>query len=182
MGSELFWDDFEGGNFDAWTTSGGDWSIQSDGTNVLSQGATANALQIVIADGVCAADQSLEARVKVLSFPGQSTSYVAAIFGRVVSMSTHYMLSIGSDGKLVIRKRVNSTSTSAQKIGSDVDLDLTTGTWYTLRFELVGNTLSGYLDGELQITASDSSIVAGSVGLGTTQATAEFDDVLVEVP
>jgi hypothetical protein len=42
--------------------------------------------------------------------------------------------------------------------------------------------LSGYLDGELQITASDSSIVAGSVGLGTTQATAEFDDVLVEVP
>lgn len=181
-GSEIFADDFEDGNLDAWTTSGGDWSIQSDGSNVISQSATANALQIAIADGICAADQSLEVRVKVTSFPGQSTSYVAAIFGRVESASTHYMLAIGSDGKLVMRKRVDSSSTSAQKVGNDVDLDLTTGTWYTLRFELVGNTLSGYLDGALRITATDSSIAAGSVGLGTTQSTAEFDDIYVEVP
>jgi len=39
------------------------------------------------------------------------------------------------------------------------------GRWYTLRFEISGTRLRGYLDGELKVTAEDSELKSGPAGL-----------------
>jgi hypothetical protein len=175
-----FLDDFEGGAA-KWTTTLGTWAVVDDGSKAYEQSVQENKLQIAIANGVCLADQIIEGRVKVVAFKGQSNSYVAALFGRVLSPTTHYLLALGSDGKLALRKRVNSTSTGATAIGTAVALSITPGTWYDVHFEIIGTALKGCV-GAVCVTGTDSSIAAGSVGVGTVNTSARFDDVKVTVP
>jgi hypothetical protein len=175
-----FSDDFEAGPA-KWTTTLGTWAVIDDGTKAYEQSVQENKLQIAIANGVCLADQVIDARVKVVAFKGQSNSYVAALFGRVVSPTTHYLLALGSDGKLALRKRVNSTSTGATAIGTAVALSITAGTWYDVHFEIIGNTLKGCV-GAVCVTGTDASIASGSVGVGTVNTSARFDDVKVATP
>ncbi len=47
--------------------------------------------------------------------------------------------------------------------------------WYELRFEAVGNTLRGYVDGTLAVSAQDSSLGWGMAGPRTGDALARFD-------
>ena len=177
----LFFDDFETAAATKWTTTLGTWAIVDDGSKAYDQSLQENKLQIAIANGACAADQIIDAKVKVVGFKGQSNSYVAALFGRVVSSSTHYLLALGSDDKLVLRKRVNSSSTGATAIGSAVALTVNEGQWYDVHFELVGTSLKGCV-GAVCVTGTDSSIASGSVGVGTVNTSARFDDVRLTAP
>jgi hypothetical protein len=179
--ASLFADDFETGAAAQWTTTLGTWAVIADDSKAYEQSLQENKLQIAIANGVCAADQIIDTRVKVLGFKGQSNSYVAALFGRVVSPSTHYLLALGSDDKLVLRKRVNSTSTGATAIGSAKALVVTEGQWYDVHFEIIGTSLKGCV-GDVCVTGTDSSITSGSVGVGTVNTSARFDDVRVSGP
>jgi hypothetical protein len=176
-----FFDDFESGAVSKWTTTLGTWAIVDDGSKVYEQSLQENKLQIAIANDACIADQVIDAKVKIIGFKGQSNSYVAALFGRVLSPTTHYLLALGSDGKLALRKRVNSTSTGATAIGTAVTTAITTGTWYDVHFEIVGTSLKGCL-GAVCVTGTDSSIASGSVAVGTVNTSARFDDVRVTLP
>jgi len=52
--------------------------------------------------------------------------------------------------------------------------------WQELRVEVVGNHLSGYLDGQLVVEATDDTYPAGQVGLWTkADSVTCFDDVEV---
>jgi hypothetical protein len=179
----LFFDDFEDGAADGWQPGEGSFSVTSDGSFVYRQALVQNRLQFSMVSGSCWADQVVEARVKA-DFNGQSNSYVAALFARALSAQTHYMLVIGGDGKLALRKRVNSTSNSAQILGTAFQPNpkIAEDVWYTLRLEIVGTSLTGYLDGVPRISATDSSIASGGVAVGTLNATAVFDDVRVGAP
>jgi pectate lyase len=53
------------------------------------------------------------------------------------------------------------------------------GQWYTLRFELVGQTLTVYLDGEFIGAALDADFAQGKIGLFTSNKSFLFDDVVV---
>lgn len=178
--SSLFFEDFEA-DASRWKTTLGAWSVVTDGTQVYEQAQQDNKLQIAIADDTCLEDQIIEAKLKVIGFKGQSSSYAAALFGRVIGAGTHYVLALGSDGKLALRKRVNSTSTSATAIGSAKALTIAAGTWYDLRFELVGTSLKGCV-GDVCVTGTDSSIASGGVAVGTVNTSARFDDVRVTAP
>lgn len=177
----LFFDDFETGSAAQWTTTLGTWAIVDDDNKAYEQSAQENKLQIAVASGLCAVDQIIDARIKVVGFKGQSNSYVAALFGRVVSPSTHYLLALGSDNKLVLRKRVNSTSTGATAIGIAKTLTVNEGQWYDVHFEMVGTSLKGCV-GDVCVTGTDSTIAGGSVGLGTVNTSARFDDIRVTAP
>jgi hypothetical protein len=179
-GLDLFFDDFESGSA-KWTTTLGTWALSADGSQAFEQSIQENKLQIAIANGVCAADQVIDAKIKVVAFKGQSNSYAAALFGRALSPSTHYLLALGSDGKLALRKRINSTSTGATAIGSAVTTAITAGQWYDVHFELIGTSLKGCI-GAVCVTGTDSSIASGSVGVGTVNTSARFDDVRVAEP
>lgn len=177
----VFFDDFESGAATKWTTTLGTWAIVDDGSKAYEQSVQENKLQIAIANDACVADQIIDAKVKIIGFKGQSNSYVAALFGRVLSPSTHYLLALGSDGKLALRKRVNSTSTGATAIGTAVTTAITAGTWYDVHFEIVGTSLKGCI-GAVCVTGTDSSIASGSVAVGTVNTSARFDDVRVTSP
>lgn len=178
--ANLFFDDFESG-VSKWTTTLGTWALIADGSQAFEQSVQENKLQIGIANGLCAADQVIDAKLKVVAFKGQSSSYVAALFGRALSPTTHYLLALGSDGKLALRKRINSTSTGASAIGSAVTMSITVGQWYDVHFELIGTSLKGCI-GAVCVTGTDSSIASGSVGVGTVNTSARFDDVRLTTP
>jgi hypothetical protein len=177
----LFSDDFESGQAAQWTPTGGTWAIVADGTQAYEQSLLENKLQISIANDTCFADQIIEARVKVTEFKGQSNSYVAALYGRALSPSTHYLLALGSDKKLILRKRINSTGTSATAISSAIAFTTTPDQWYDVRFEIIGTSLKGCV-GAVCVTGTDSSIASGGVGVGTVNTSARFDDVRVTAP
>ena len=181
----LFFDDFEDGDADGWTTSGGAWSVVTDGTLVYEQSDnSSNTLRAAGVPGACWEDQVVEARVKVTDFGGSSTSYAAALFGRYLGPTTHYLVGIsnGNSGMMFIGKRIESTSSNPQRIAQENSLGIQEGTWYTLRLEIVGSTLRGYLDGTLQVETTDSEITSGGVAVGTSHASARFDEVRVSEP
>lgn len=169
----IFEDDFEMGS-DAWTTEGGEWAVIEDGTQVLAQQSTATGSQlfVAVAGDPSWTDQAVEARVKVVDFLASSTSYFAAIFARYNPDNYYDLVLRSSDGKIAIRKNKST-------LGNPVDVGIQEGVWYTLKLEVIGSTLRGYLDGQLVVTATDGSIPSGRIAVGTTVTVANFDDVKV---
>jgi hypothetical protein len=176
-----FFDDFETSLGSGFTTTRGSWAVIDDGSKVYEQSLLDNELQIAIADGTCFTDQIIEAKLKVVDFGGQSNSYAVALLGRVVSAETHYLLALGSDNKLVLRKRVASASTGATAIGAAKALNVVPGTWYDVRLEIVGTSLMGCV-GDVCVSGTDSSIASGGVALATVNTIARFDDLRASAP
>ena len=175
-GTLLFSDDFETGMAGTWVNAGGTWAIVTDGSKVYAQQATGTGSTLLTSSNGMPTwtNQSVQARVKVLAFGGQGASYFAAIYARY-SNTGYYALTLRSDGRVAIRKG-NST------IGNPAPAGIVAGTWYTVRFDVIGPTLNAYVDGVLKATETDSTIAAGGIALSAVNATAEFDDVKVTAP
>src|SRR5690606_29605662 len=80
-----------------------------------------------------------------------------------------------------IFKVVNGRSTELVDISSTV----TAGSSYQLRVVRSGNEIRAYRNGALVASATDTTFMAGQVGLGTLNDTAVFDNLVVhgtEVP
>jgi pectate lyase len=74
-----------------------------------------------------------------------------------------------------LKKLVGGSSTTL----AATSFTVATGTWYTLRIEVNGATLRGYVNGTLLLTATDGQFSSGNVGGATFFASAEFDDFVV---
>jgi hypothetical protein len=172
----LFFDDFEDGNFTApaWVDAApdlnGKWEIASaDGGKALAQTAAVGDWIIAVSGDYRWTDQLVEAKVKFTSSPGK-----VGIFARMPDTRNYYFLYI--DGtNIVLRKRVNNNSNDIQKIKTAT----VEGTTYTLKLSVIGSQLAGYLDGKMIVSGSDTGIAAGGVGVGSSDCSAEFDDVSV---
>jgi hypothetical protein len=182
---KVFLDDFEDGEItnpswiDADPSLGGMWSVVSDSggdaggsSKVLAQKATASDWIIAVSGDYRWTDQTVEARVKFTSAPGS-----LGIFARLKDLDNYYFLYLDGSN-IVLRKRANNSSTTLLKVKNPT----TQGTWYTLKLSVVGSTLTGYLDDKMLVTAMDSDVAGGGIGVGTNGASAEFDDVNVSVP
>jgi pectate lyase len=117
--------------------------------------------------------QRIEAKVKAVSFNG-SDRFVA-LLGRYGNASNTYQLALRSSNKVQLRKAVNGTWTTL----ATTTFTVSTNRWYTLKFELVGTSLKGYVDGVQKVSATDSSRTTGTVGVSSYYAVGEFDDVKV---
>jgi hypothetical protein len=115
---------------------------------------------------------------------GTSTSGFAQLMVRWQDSKNHYYLAFEGDGDVKIRKYLNGSSST---IGPTADLDLELDKWYTLKLEVSGDTtpvLRASVDGTVVLTVTDTSgspFLAGTCGLGSSKATAQFDDVVVTV-
>ncbi len=169
----LFSDDFEDGNSTGWSTSGGSWSVVTDGTRVYKQSSTsANAYSY---NGNSTwSDYTLQTRVKALSFNG--TGRTVGITARYTSTSNYYYFVLSNANQLQLGKKASSGSA----VLASQTFTVQTGTWYTLKLTVVGNQLQGYVDGVLQLTSTDTSLKTGKAGLLALYASAEFDDVIVD--
>jgi hypothetical protein len=61
-------------------------------------------------------------------------------------------------------------------------LNVTTGTWYTLRLEKVGGKVRVYVNDTLRISHDEPAPYGGQVGLITYKAAADFDDFHAYMP
>jgi hypothetical protein len=180
----LFFDDFEDGDENGWTSTSGTWSIVEDDTTAIEQSQfDGNTLRVASVLNACWGDQIVEARVKVLDFGGNSTSYSANVFARYLDAETYYVLGInsGSNGQLFIGKQVGG---GLERLASEggYGFDDNEDVWFTLRLELIGSSLKAYLNDTLELETTDTQITSGGVAVGTTHASARFDDVRVTGP
>ncbi|WP_333767135.1 hypothetical protein [Streptomyces sp. IBSBF 2435] len=117
--------------------------------------------------------QAVQAAVTPTLFNG-SGEYVA-VLARVQDASNYYALVLRDANKAEIRRVSGGTS----KVLGSVSFTVATGVPYTLRLSAQGSALTGYVNGHSVVGATDSTFGSGRIGLGTSDASADFDNVMV---
>src|SRR5215813_3136525 len=170
--TQLFSDDFEDGNDNGWSKSSGTWSVVTDGSLAYRQSGT-SADSNARTGSSSWTNISIQARVKPIAFNG-ADRYVG-VTTRVVNSNHYYFLALQNGNRLLLGKRAGSSPiTLATK-----SFTFSPGTFFTLRLDANGSTLTGFVNGTQQLTASDSESTAGIIGGATFFASASFDDFLV---
>ncbi|GIF66778.1 hypothetical protein Ais01nite_48130 [Asanoa ishikariensis] len=169
----LFSDDFNDSSADGWSKSGGDWSVVSDGSPTFTQSKTDSELARQFAGSTSWTAYSVQARVKPLAFSG-SNRFVA-LASRSSSATKMYRLALTNAN----RAELQAVDGSSVTVIGSASLTVSTGTWYTLRIDANGSTISGFVNGTRIASGSNSAHSAGRVGLVTVFASARFDDVVV---
>jgi pectate lyase len=168
----LFTDNFEDGNLDGWTRSGGSWSVGTDGSLVAVQSSTSSDARMLAGQSTWT-DYSVQVRAKALSFNG-SDRFVA-VLARAQSATSYYYLTLRSSNTAVLRKLVNGSSTTL----ASIPFTVTTGTFYTLSITVFQNTVRGIVNGTQVGLVTDNQFGTGRAGVATFNASAEFDDIAV---
>ena len=171
--AQLFGDDFEDGNSSGWTTSGGSWSVVTDGSRAYRQAGTSSDARARAGTSTWT-DYAVTARVRPTAFNG-SNRFVA-VLARVQSNTSYYYLALRSNNTVELKKLVGGSSTTLASRAMTV----TAGTWYTLRLEVSGTSLRGTVNNGAALTATDTQFRSGQIGVATFYATASFDDVVVD--
>ncbi|MCG5470726.1 right-handed parallel beta-helix repeat-containing protein [Micromonospora sp. LAH09] len=168
----LFSDDFEDGNATGWTASGGSWAVATDGSRVYRQSGTSSDARS-LAGTASWTDYSVQATVKPTAFNG-SNRFVA-LLARAQSSTSYYYLALRSNNTVELKRLSGGSSTTLDSANTTV----TVGTAYTLRIDVAGNSLKGYVNGTLLTEATDSQFASGRIGVATFNASANFDNVQV---
>lgn len=168
----LFSDDFNDGNRDGWTTSGGTWSVVTDGSGVLRQSGTSSDAR-ARAGTSSWTDYTVTARVKPTAING-SNRFVA-LLARAQSNTSYYYLALRSNNTVELKKLTGGSATTF----ATAPVTFTLNSWYTMSLEVSGNTIRGSVNGGTPLTATDSQFASGQVGVATFNAAAGFDDVVV---
>lgn len=170
----MYSDDFEayatgGVPGGTWVAEGGSWTVASDGTKVASQSGNSGSGSYLSSGYSTWTDYSVQANIK----PG-STSYFNGIAGRYTDQNNFYILFLKS-GNLYLKKKVGGSWTTL----NSVSFSFNTSTWYTLKLELKGTSIKGYVNGIEKISVTDSSLSGGKIAL-RTESSCKFDDVFIE--
>jgi hypothetical protein len=181
----IFSDNFESGA-GKWLTDGpGTAAIASDGSSVYDLSCLTSKVFLAAAGDIGWTTIAVEARIKILSFGGSSSSYYAGLCARVQDANNYYCVTLRSDAKVAIRGDVGGSSSS---IGSSVSSGVATGTWYTVQLQVIGSIITASIDGTPVLpktgdpAITDSSLASGGIGLIVDNADAEFDDVSATTP
>ncbi len=181
----IFSDNFESGT-SKWMTSGpGTATIASDGSSVYDLSCLMSKVFLAAAGDISWSNVIVQARIKILSFNGSSSSYYAGLCARVQDANNYYCVTLRSDAKVAIRGDIAGSSNS---IGSSNSYGVATATWYTVQLEIVGSTITASINGTPVLpktgdpAITDASLTSGGIALIVDNTEAEFDDVTVSVP
>ncbi|MFI5911230.1 right-handed parallel beta-helix repeat-containing protein [Dactylosporangium sp. NPDC051541] len=166
----LFADDFEDGNADGWTRSGGSWTVVTDGTRSLRQSGT-SADARALAGSAAWTDYAVQAKVKPIAYNAHSVGVIA----RAQNTSDYYALVL-TGGQAQLVKRVGGATTTL----ASAPVAVAAGSWATLRLEARGAALRGFVNNAQVTTATDATFARGRLGLAATYASATFDDVTAD--
>jgi pectin methylesterase-like acyl-CoA thioesterase len=171
--SATFYDNFEDGNSKGWTIQKGSWAVKDDGTNKTY--CKTNAAEARTKAGNLAwTNYAVQGKIKVDNFNGSNR---AMLCGRYSDGSNYYAASLSNTngGEVQLRKMFNGKDS----ILKSVTLPLTTATWYTVKLDMNASNLNVYVNDTLKLTATDTSLAAGAIGLVAYNATAQYDDITV---
>jgi hypothetical protein len=189
-GSVLFSDNFENG-LGNWIANGPGTDMtatdatSTDGSTVYDLACPMSKAFLSAAGNVSWTDVVFQAKVKIVSFNGSSSSYYAGICARVADANNYYCVTLRSDTKVAIRGDVGGSSNS---IGNSNSYGVATGVWYTVVLEVVGGTITASINGTPVLPKpgdppiTDSSITHGGIAVIVDNAEAEFDGVSVTTP
>lgn len=169
----LYSHNFDDGQAAGWVKTSGSWSVVQDNGNYVYSQTSSNEGR-TSAGSQAWTDYTVEAQVKIDNFNGTNRTYVA---GRYQDGNNFYAASLynSGGGMLELRKKVSGSSTTL----ATTNYALSTGVWYTVKLILSGTSISMYVNNQLVLTASDSSLTSGAVGLITYKTAAKFDNVIV---
>jgi hypothetical protein len=168
----LISDDFEDANAAGWTTTGGTWIVNMDGSNHVLRQSSFAANALARTGSASLRDYGVYAEVKPQSFNGLPGW--AGVVARGQSTSNYYALVVRPDDTVAITRTVNGTTVTLASKKLTVD----TGTWYNLTLFVSGTKLSGYAN-DVSLSATDGIITTGQPGLVTNWTSASFDTVVV---
>jgi pectate lyase len=173
LAATLFSANFESGSTSDWSKSGGTWSVVTDGSQVFQQSDSGTDRARQFAGSSSWRDYSVAARVKATSFANSGS--VVSLVARASGATTMYRLSLTNANTVRLEFMNGSSLTTLGSLSRTV----ATNTWYTLRIDVSGSTISGFVDGVAVGSGSASAISAGRIGLFTGFAAGRFDDVAV---
>ena len=125
-------------------------------------------------------DQSIEYRFHYNGTSGAGVDPGFKAFARYRSENDLYVGSWRVDGYVQIKKKVCGayTTLAQKKIAGP-----STGAWHRIRFDVKGTSIKLYLDGELTLSATDSTLSWGTAGIRTDAMTGAYlDDWRVQTP
>lgn len=167
-------DDFEDGNANGWSRSGGSWSVTMDGSQSFRQSSFVTKNARVRTGANSWSDYAVEARIKPLKMRPATDGFVA-LLARAQSNDSYYYLALRKNNRIELKKLVDGSSTTL----ASKSLPITSFEWHLVRLELRGSSIKAFVNGALQLSANDSEFGSGNIGLATYYGTAHFDDVTV---
>ncbi|HXU60835.1 MAG TPA: LamG domain-containing protein [Polyangia bacterium] len=183
-GATLLADGFENGTAQ-WLTSGpGTATVKTDGSKVYDLADPMSKVFLAAAGDVAWTNVIVQARVKIVSWAGSSSSDYAGLCARLADADNYTCVTLRGDGKVALREDVAGSSGS---LGSSVTANLTAGTWYKVTLQIAGNSVTASVDDMPVLpksgdTAAAPASASGGIGLVVDNAEAEFDDLKVTVP
>jgi hypothetical protein len=174
----LISDDFEDGNADGWTEQAGNWSVVPEYSSyrVIYSGSSPSTRRSYY-NGASSSnwdDYAIQTRVML-----ESGQY-AMVMARYQDSNHYYFMTVRSNGDVEIKRYASgSTTLGTCSSSSTPSCDIALDTWYTATLEVDGSTVRAYIDGTPVLTATDTTFITGTVALGSSQGTAQFDDVVV---
>ncbi|MHA7964756.1 family 16 glycoside hydrolase [Paenibacillus sp. CAU 1782] len=172
----LFSENFENGNTAGWTSVTGNWTVPTVGTNnVLSSGSQTNTSLITANAGNAWTDYAYEAQMRM-----PYTNANAGLVFRAQDGTNYYMYRINaSNQQLELYKSVNGVMT----LLASNSFPALEKQRYKVKVVVEGNTIKGYVDGQLLTQWSNpiSELTTGGIGFRTTSAGVHFDDATVSL-
>ena len=167
----LLSDDFEDGDTAGWSFPAGTWGVRSAGSKVLGQAATGTT--VALAGPPTWKDVDVRATASNTGDTGSGSA--VAVLARAQDGGSHYALVVRDANKVELRRVVGGRATVLARVPFAAAQDRA----FAVRLVVKGSTLSGYVDGVLLVSATDTTFAAGRAGVGTVNATATFDAVSV---
>jgi hypothetical protein len=119
-------------------------------------------------------DYAVEADVKVTAGDG----YEIGLYGRFTTFDSFYVMLMDDVGQIQVRRRLNgSTTTLGTK--SKATTPPAVGTKLHFKLDFRGANITASVDGVMRVATSDTMLLAGGIGIGVSQGTAQFDNVVV---
>jgi hypothetical protein len=166
-------DGFQDGNANGWLTSGGTWSVMTDGSSVLTQSDSAAPQFYAYRGSPNWTNYGIESRMKVLTF-GSSGS--AMLRTRFTDANNYYYLLLNGT-QVILKKKDGGLTTTL----SNQPFTANPGTWYKVKLVANGANLEAWIDGIRVISVIDSAPLAnGFAALAGHNVDVRFDDVVVE--
>lgn len=120
------------------------------------------------------ADQGVEYRFFYSAWTGMEGNPGFKAFVRYLTEYDLYVASWRRDGVVQIQKKQCGVYTTLKRIADFGAPAL--NTWHTMRFQIVGSTMRLFLDGNLVLETTDTSITHGTAGIRIDSANAAYID------
>jgi hypothetical protein len=177
----LLTDNFQDGNASGWTSNAASWSVVNDGNgtgNLVYQQSNSATGDYYSTNGAGWSDQIVEADMKATAFDPAATEDWLGLGARYIDFNNHYYVTLRSTNTLVLRKALGGVFTTLDSASFTVS----TGTTYRVRLEVIGTSIKVYVNGVVQLEATDNSHSSGGVILRTFRAATQYDNVQVLRP